>query len=993
MGSQIAKELIATGEDGAKAQAVDILRQMSAELTRSGQFSQSAAITLMQNDPMTAMRYMQKEIDTLNRTGANKYGKKWSELALTSDEIDKFNGIDPGDADSINELYTEIRKRLGKEVPSSLWEKIVSVEKTAMLLNPLTHIRNVVANVLLMPVRSTTDRVSAIGQNIAHLINPDVKVTQSLVGGGKEEKKIASEMFESLKDSILGDNKMIENGANEVMRNKQIFKDDIFGKWVNKVTNGGIEKLNAKFGRDVEGNLYETLSNFNMWMMGEVEDNPFVKQNFVNRLASYMKAQGIKDVNDIPEDAVSLAIEEAMKATFKDDNAMTSLLSGIKNKTGKFGEVMLPFTKTPANLAMRALDYSPVGIINSVKDFKKTKDASKFIDDLSKNLLGSAGIYFSYQMAKHGVISGAYSDDKKEQAYQKANGEQEYAINLDKLGDFFGIDIPEGTSYTFDWAQPTSIPMILGAAINDAIKTSDDEDSSIIDYLNVGKDAGMAAFDRWFELSPLQSLKEIMSGDGYGNDSIGENITQSVIDFPSRMIPSVVGAAARTKDNVIRDSYDKTDAVASWKNSIKAKLPGLSETLPASYDMWGRERTRSQSTGEKIAEQFYSPGKIGTDTSVDITDKLQSLSESTNMAVKDLLPGMASRSVSINNETKDLTNKEHSDYQKMRGELSYQFAKEILNSNMSDSDKAEAIKDAYSLADTIAKRDLFGYEPKTKTKELKAYDKGNVKGYLNYLQSPEVVAKNLADDYEVGNSKAFQKSIQNGTEKEYVESYKAITSTSLGTNDEGEEIYLKYNDKTAKVYADKGQKGLDTYSKIKQNLPKDAKDLDLLDAISKSNMSDEDKAYYYVNMRSHKMGKIPASFDNDYDKYQYYVIKDLIDADDNGSIKKSEAAKVGEVLRANGYDDEYIKKVVDGKWFSGGSSSSKSGSGSSKKKSSSLKTIGTTHPTSSRSTKLHYTSMNPTTYSSNGVPTLFSTTYNNKDWYTKSTKKIPSLRS
>lgn len=56
-----------------------------------------------------------------------------------------------------------------------------------------------------------------------------------------------------------------------------------------------------------------------------------------------------------------------LKATFKDDNTLAKMFSNIKRDTGKFGEVMLPFTKTPANIAMRGIDYSPVGIVNAVK--------------------------------------------------------------------------------------------------------------------------------------------------------------------------------------------------------------------------------------------------------------------------------------------------------------------------------------------------------------------------------------------------------------------------------------------------------------------------------------------------------------------------------------------------------------------------------------------------------------------------------------------------
>lgn len=86
LGKQIADGLIAQGN---RDEAVVLLREMSERLTQSGQFSQAAAIALMKNDPMTALQYIQKDIDKLNREGAKKF-KKWKDFALTEAEIAAF---------------------------------------------------------------------------------------------------------------------------------------------------------------------------------------------------------------------------------------------------------------------------------------------------------------------------------------------------------------------------------------------------------------------------------------------------------------------------------------------------------------------------------------------------------------------------------------------------------------------------------------------------------------------------------------------------------------------------------------------------------------------------------------------------------------------------------------------------------------------------------------------------------------------------------------
>lgn len=80
LGYELAKQYIADGDSDS---AVELLRGMSKELTASGQFSQAAAISLMQNDPMTALRYAQRSIDDLNAGGAKELGRRWKNFSLT----------------------------------------------------------------------------------------------------------------------------------------------------------------------------------------------------------------------------------------------------------------------------------------------------------------------------------------------------------------------------------------------------------------------------------------------------------------------------------------------------------------------------------------------------------------------------------------------------------------------------------------------------------------------------------------------------------------------------------------------------------------------------------------------------------------------------------------------------------------------------------------------------------------------------------------------
>jgi len=722
---KLAKAYVDNGDYDA---ATDVLQKVSAELTRMGQFTQAAKLAMLQNDPMAAMRSYMRDLEKLNQWGNKKYKNKWNDLELTQEDIDLINSVQKGDSEGLNAVFDSLNERFSKQIPSTWWEKAVSASKTAMLLNLRTQSRNILANMATLPLRSASDRVAALGQNIAHLINDDVDVTQSLTGGTRAQKKIASEVFERFKDEITGDNKMKDSVKSDILSQKQTFNNDFFARWVDNLTNGGVQRLNERLGANGNQSTMETLQNFTYWLMGDFGDTPFVKKNFVNRLASYMKAQGIDNIDDIPDEAISIATQEALKATFKDDNAFTRALQDVKQKSGKFGEIALPFVKTPANLTMRAIDYSPAGIINTIRKARSGAEASAVIDELSKNITGTALIYLGYKLAEKGLLSGSYSQDKDEAAFQKQQGMLENAIHI---GDNY---------YTYDWTQPASTPLILGQTIYEAVKASDKENANIKDIVNATYKGGLRVANTIINSSPLQSLSDLLGESQYGEEGIAENISNEILEFPQRFIPSVMGATARTIDPVMRDTYIKdstlTGALGNQARSAMAKIPFLSQTLPTSYDTWGNERTRSDSKGEAFFAQMINPGQLGNKNETPLDGEIQRLFDSTgNNAV---YPLYAARSLDLGSDGNiTLTNKQHSDYQKAMGQRSYSYAESIMNDadykSLSDDDKVKILEKAYKLSNDITKEEMFDHVTDSNKKLKEIARTGDSKAVAEYL--------------------------------------------------------------------------------------------------------------------------------------------------------------------------------------------------------------------------------------------------------------------
>ena len=903
IGYELTKRFI---DEGRQDIAVDVLDDLSKSLSRAGQFTQAAYITALRNDPIAVLYAMNKEINKINEAGAKKF-KDWQDFKLTDEEVSALNNVAPGDTKAIQDITDSIYSRIAAEHPHTKWEKFYDVTKTFMLFNPRTHIRNIAANAISQPVRSATDRVKAALEIGYQLFDKNYGRTSSLVGGNKTTDKIANDIFENAVRSNLESNggKYEESGLSRVQRESPLWKDNkVIGEQTNKVTQELAKKttnvlnaldrvtggyLNEKTGivdsmkdfseNQVTGSTLENLRRFNYLLLGEIEDTPFVKQNFVNSLSNYLAAKNITSIDDVPQEAINLAYDEALKATFKDDNALSNTLSTLKKKMGKIGDVILPFTKTPANLAMRGFEYSPAGFVKTFNDFANTKktnkgtmtnaDISRFLGDLSKNITGSGMILLGYSLAKSGIITGGYSENENERNWQKLKG---YQPNAFHIGNKY---------YTYDWAQPSSIPLIIGTAIYEGMNKMEKEEASEYEALTQGaKSLGQGlinASDAWFNLSPLQSVSNILGGGenaSYGNTSPATNILETVAEYPQTLIPSVSGATARTNDTTIRNTYDSTSYANTYVNKMKSKIPGLSKTLPASYDVWGRERKRGTDE-DAFVSQFINPGTFGyyNDADSDVDNYIDGLYESIkgNENLKDtqVLPRQASNKVTINGEEKKLNNVEYSLRQKTLGEKQKELVRAFskVADGLTPEEQAKALDKIYSAANVDTNSKLYGIEPDMGKEAKEHFDKG-ADEYAKYLKESALTAREKAKEEAFINkiNEEIGTDISASTYKTYKERVPSLTNNDI--------------------------KAVETL-KSKYDLSSQS---NKITALANLNATDEEKSRYLRMMLSDssldagyvKRGIETLGEENLYNIYLYKAIATKYDGKDNNSLSKKE---------------------------------------------------------------------------------------------------------
>ena len=804
--------------------AVTLTEDAGRALTEAGQFIQATTISMLNNDPMASMAYLQRAIGRMNQEGAKKFKRKWKDFELTESEVEAFGNIEQGDVDAINDLYAQIWTRIGKTYPVKWWDKMLEMRRVFLLCNMRTTVRNGVSNTAMLPLRWTGGRVTALLESIYQRVNSEYVRTEAKGRISKEAKRVANEACDAYFKVLFDETDAKYTEARSAIQNAQVFKGgkldatiDKGATWIanhginatksmltaiDKTTGGAVSKFmdisgikninslmnvinNKTAHHDINPSLLETIRNFTYWTLGEFGDTPFVKINFKQKLASYCEANGITRVEDIPQDAIALCVQEANKATFHDNSKVAQAMESLRETFNKFvpgaklGDLIVTFAKAPGNIAARAVDYSPIGAtkgaIDTVKgtaniknlnkqiaqaqetvntseskaEIKKAQDAiAKYNNEkaqtmyqiqqaltlMGQGLTGTALFALGKALSRMGFVIGSLSDDKREKQYQQdVLGKQNNSV---EIGDL---------SYSIDFLQPAALPILFGVIYEESFNQQSEN------FLTSLKQALVSVGDAWLDSTPMKNVSDMLGG--YGTPT--ENIIDTILQIPSSWVPSQVNAITQIGDRTERISYDKSSVGNTIKNSVIAKLPGASETLPAKYDLWGREKVRQDTAGQAAFAKLVNPGTTKSTHPTEIDKDILSLYDKTkNVKV---LPRFAENSYKVGDENYQLTNQQKSDFQRVMGENSYKLAEKYVKSdswkNSNDTAKALALDSMYEFASNLAKREVLGATPSSAEKLLELYDKEGIDAVFNKL-ADDAQYKGYADELGVDSSKA-----------------------------------------------------------------------------------------------------------------------------------------------------------------------------------------------------------------------------------------------
>ncbi len=698
--------------------SLNILDAMVKHQRSAAQALQATRI-LKKLSPETQLYGVQKSVQTLQKEIADKYGKRAPNLKINEELAEQF--LNAKTQEERLDAEIEIYKDIGRQLPADLLDKWNAWRYLAMLGNLRTHVRNILGNAFFAPIVLAKNlTATAIETAVYRISEKKIVRGKALITGSKSDKallKAAWNDYANVADLISNGGKYNDSAiANQyIEEGRTIFKSKLL-----EASRKGNSKLLEK------------------------EDMWFSKPHYAYALAQYCKANNITAEQIERGKAIGpardYAVKEAQKATYRDTNAFSQFVSGlgrngkkkniVEKGVGIATEGISPFRKTPANILVRGVEYSPLGLAKSlsydlVQVSKGKMSVTEAIDNISAGLTGTGLLALGVLLAAQCLVRGHGEDDEKEKEFKELMGYQAYSLEL-----------PNGTSVTLDWLAPEAIPFFIGVNIWELTKGSNEKVSLSAILKSI---SGIT--EPLLETSYLQGINDVLESIGYAksNDTsaIASVLASAVTSYLMQGVPTLFGQIERTSEKNRMSTYTEknnflTGDMQYTLGKLSAKIPFVDYQQIPYIDAWGRKEA-SGTALKRGFNNFLNPAYTSTIDTSNMEKELLRLYEKTGEDA--VFPSRANKYFTVNGVRKDLTADEYVKYATLKGQKSYKLISDLVKSKayktLGDGEKVKAIDEAYAYADQKAKQAISNYKPDTWVKKADEFGL-NVGNYISF---------------------------------------------------------------------------------------------------------------------------------------------------------------------------------------------------------------------------------------------------------------------
>jgi hypothetical protein len=332
-----------------------------------------------------------------------------------------------------------------------------------------------------------------------------------------------------------------------------------------------------------------------------------------------------------------------------------------------FVRYIVPFVRTPINLIKYGLERTPINLPRIIyKQIKGQIPKGEISMEYSKVAIGGLTSMAVFLMALKGKVTGGGPTDKSQREAMYREGWQPYSFKI-------------GKKY-ISYARIEPFATVFGISADAAEIWKDISE----------KDREDIAGKLWSAFYKNVTNKTFLTGISAATNAIadpekyGGKWAERLI---GSAIPTGVAQTARAVDPYFRDAKGLVD-------TLKARIPGVAQTLPIRVDRWGRPVERTGGVVEKMVSPIYrSEEKLN-----EVDTELKRLG---------LYPSMPARTFSVGKKKINLTGEEYEEFLRFRGPKEFNLLNSIMNSDkykkMGDDEKKDRIQSILLNSSTAAR--------------------------------------------------------------------------------------------------------------------------------------------------------------------------------------------------------------------------------------------------------------------------------------------------
>ena len=435
------------------------------------------------------------------------------------------------------------------------------------------------------------------------------------------------------------------NNVDAKSRFKDAFREETFvgreskllkkylGQETGNMTHDALAKAaKAVFGEDFNVGIMHNSEKMTNWLLnnGIFGDSAFFQSSYANEWARYIDSKGYTasvekgengnvykftdkngnvldnvKANALMDKANAFSVIEAQEAVFHQASGTAEIINKFKQRgpmQALFANAVMPFAKTPINIAKNSVTYSPIGLMKGVYEMTKGVQSGRCTADqairhLSKGMTGSSIMVLGAYLFSQGILNGTTGDDDKD-SFEESRGKQSYSLNL-----------PKGT-YSLSWLSVANVPLFTGVT---AMKIMEEKGFSTTDALDAVTSIADPFVNASFMSGLVSTLKQLGGSTNYDDkDSeavrkLGTNILKTYI---TQFFPSA-GKHINTVLNKYKKSTYDDNTIGQILNSAQTAIPFMAANLQNQVDVYGND-VENVGGDNPIMRALYTYLSIGT---------------------------------------------------------------------------------------------------------------------------------------------------------------------------------------------------------------------------------------------------------------------------------------------------------------------------------------------------------------------------------------------